>query len=440
MARIPGSYSVFKSMSLSILVLASAFAPEGDACPSGIFIDELHPRPTAVRSSLRLFVWHKSAAEEIPIQIDPVDDDGHIIFFEDELWREQALKKTDLVSLRSEAFGRKMDYKKDRLPCHGAATFQLQDPETGKFGYLTSCNEFAANPFGVFPILFDEAVPKIQSFKYLYRFNRANFMQFEEIAFAKAGDGPLGTEWEKVASNSELLIRADVKNFFNMNFDSDEIESELENKRLGPVGHMARLTFYLRVLIFKIRMSLSTDVGFYEDSGHIPMMVTLPVNAYDYLHPASGILYSWEPSALTSQSLKTINMPRLDPVEVKKGYVNLAKNGKKYCKGSVCGYSYTVNLTDRRLSMDFRIPRSIVEKGFFPHYVENVEKFREQMGWKLDKKKAQSRIGIYFEVTGLPEGGHPWDFWLRLGDVAKEAKFLCPHTLKISKVPSGALR
>jgi hypothetical protein len=60
--------------------------------------------------------------------------------------------------------------------------------------------------------------------------------------------------------------------------------------------------------------------------------------------------------------------------------------------------------------MKINIHKSLVEKGMFPWFVRDVSKEREKMGWSIAESKG--RVGLYFEVSRLPKGSHPWDFWI----------------------------
>lgn len=395
---------------------------------------ETTPQLKGPRSGVRMFVkdppglpkgWHA-----MPFQVDPVDADGHLIFFKDEAFKKQEVDKSDYMTFRVEHFGVKADLSKEKLPCRGPVVFELWDDRTQRYAYVTSCGATAPEVSHPPAVSFTKAEHRLESQVYRYRFNPQNYMQFDEISFKNATGA-----WDLVAKDSRMVIRSDVKNFFTMSFDTDDIVSRLEESRLGPVGDLARLSFFLKILFFKIKMSLSTDVGFYADSGHIPMMVSLPVNSYEYLHPRSGILYSWELTPFAKTGAKEVHMPLLDVELVKKGFKDLAKAGLKFCNGWDCNYKYNVDLGERRLAMDLAIRKSLVEKGFFPIFVEDVEAYREAMGWEVAKQPAGTRMGMYFEVSGLPKGGHPWDFWLRLGG-AKDTARTCPAPVRIAKVVS----
>jgi hypothetical protein len=55
--------------------------------------------------------------------------------------------------------------------------------------------------------------------------------------------------------------------------------------------------------------------------------------------------------------------------------------------------------------------RSLVEKGLFPWFVPDVAAATESMGWSFRRGfDSKNRVGIYLEMSGLPEGSHPWDF------------------------------
>jgi hypothetical protein len=405
------------------------------SCPAGLFMDELNPRIEGPRSGLRMFVKHSGHFSQIPLQVDPVDNDGRLMFFDNEDWRTAPADKNDMLTFDVAKFGEKIDYEKDQLPCRGPITYQLRDKYSMKFGYVTNCgpkHKPLITP--TFPVSFDGPNHTIKAKNYSYIFNSDNYMQFKSISFRNEQ----GRE-EPVAQDSELLIHADIKNFWSMDFDSDEIVSKLEASRLGPVGDLARVSFYLKVMMFKIDLELHTNVGFYEDSGHIPMMVSIPVDARSWLNHGSGILYSWKPTEITKKSESKINMPALDVDLVKKGVKPRSGLGLKYCKADYCYFDHATYIEGRRLSLDFGIEKKLVAMGFFPMFVDDVGKYKDKMKWDIKLKDKEHRIGVYFEVSGMPEGGHPWDFWLSLGD-KRSGEASCPHPVRYHRVRSGRLK
>ena len=400
------------------------------ACPSAVFLHEVPRLAGGQRQGLRLFALRPVAAgrqvwEQVPLQLDPLTPEGRLIFDAGADLSHFNHQASDLLTFQSEDFGRPMDPNTPPLPCSIGAIYEVST--AAGVAYLTSCAATVNSAPVRYPtrVTFDREHHTLQSGFYRYRFNPDNYMQFASIAFPGArGD------WDEVARDSRLLIHADIKNFFTMRFDSRQIVSRLEASRLGPIANLARLSFFLRILLFKIRMSLATDVGFFVDSAHIPMQVDLPVNAYERLNSGSGILYSWHLASAAVVATKTMRMPRLDPTLVHMGFKDLAKLGLSYCQGESCLFNYTVDFHGQQLSMAMDLRRSLVERGFFPMFVEDTHKPSAAMGWGLEAEEEAQRIGMYFEVSGLPEGGHPWDFWLRLG-APDQGKPSCPQVVAL---------
>ncbi len=396
-----------------------------------LFELETIPRLKGMRKGVRLFALDAATRKfrAAPVQIDPIDAEGHLKFNVEVHYPDHELDNDDFLTFRVEDFGPKADLKKDKLPCRGKPVLELRDPSSERYAYLTNCGSFG-DAVAFAPLVdFKPEKDYLESPIYKYRFNPDNYMQFEAINFRNAVQGT----WETIAERSALMIHADVKNFFSMNFDAKEIESHLESHRIGPVGNLARLSFYLKILFFKIKMSLSTDVGFYENSSHIPMMVNIPVDASKYLNPASGILYTWILSPAAQKAPRALTMPTMDTALIKKGWRELAKEGLKFCVKDQCTFKYTVEIADKTMSMDLGLERKLVERGFFPIYVEDARRHQESMGWDFDLAKDEVRTGMYFEVSGLSAGGHPWDFWLRLGGPSS-ASAVCPAPLRFEEV------
>ncbi|MCX6126104.1 MAG: hypothetical protein NTV34_15330, partial [Proteobacteria bacterium] len=197
-----------------------------------------------------------------------------------------------------------------------------------------------------------------------------------------------------------------------MQFDSHDIESKMKSSRNESVGALATLGFYLNVLFFKISMDLDTDVRFFKDSAHIPMVLTTPVDARKRLHAMSGVLYSFVLSDIVSAD-REILMPALTAIP------SATSEGLKHCIGEICEFKLRMNTipgVNKSFSMELRIPKRLVEFGMFPQFVPDVGAMSKIMRWTLPKAQlSQKRVGLYLEVSGLPEGEHPWEFWMDLG-------------------------
>ena len=63
--------------------------------------------------------------------------------------------------------------------------------------------------------------------------------------------------------------------------------------------------------------------------------------------------------------------------------------------------------------MSLAIKRELVDRGLFPWFVSDIKKHQAVMQWSLpDKLALDRRVGLYFEMSDLPSGSHPWDFWI----------------------------
>jgi hypothetical protein len=86
--------------------------------------------------------------------------------------------------------------------------------------------------------------------------------------------------------------------------------------------------------------------------------------------------------------------------------------------------------------MKMEIDSKLVDRGFFPHFVGDVEQFAESMDWEVDTPKGEKMVGMYFEFSGLPKGGHSWSFWLKMNN-KKQLDSTCPVPVesKLFKIP-----
>ena len=196
---------------------------------------------------------------------------------------------------------------------------------------------------------------------------------------------------------------------------------------------LARVSFYLKILFFKIKLSLTTDVAFYDDSAQIPMMIYLPYSAEKNLHPRSGILYSWVKAPGAERLMQQDGVPpALDGASNRYSVKGLAAKGTSFCDSVLCRYRMPVRASGRDIMMDFFIPPDFAKLAFFPQRVDDVADEAKSMGWGESYESAKKREGFYFELSGLPEGLSPWNFWIRLTDAASAAR--CPLEVKVEKL------
>lgn len=412
------------------------------ACPAVLYSSDFKDSLTSKRNELMFWVLsseRKNSWVRRPLQVDPINGDGRFEFFKDESWFENSFDENDRIIFRVEHLGRKMR-KEDKFPCKSDQVWRVQDVKNRKkLGYIFSCklNDTGLAKYADLSqksyVHYDKKKALIQSKAYKYSFNPENHMLFKSIGLLD------GEKVTSVAFDSNIMIRANLKHFFTFHFDADDIESVIQDVRIGPLGANARVTFYLKVFyIFTIRLALTTDVSFFEDAANIPMVIHIPEGAEGKLKENSGIIYSWNLRSDPLIKESKIGMPVMSDAmadTINSGSEAVAKVGKKSCYGSSqCWYRYGLKANNTDLIMDFKINRSMVDKGFFPIYMEKISEYNKRMDWQINYKAGQEPRGFYFETSGLKPGAYPWGFWLGLGGEEDRSKNRCPRPLYLKKI------
>ena len=198
-------------MNKLLIVVIALWAPQLlGSCPAGLFSEELRPGINGPRDKMKLFVKQNPAKEkvfwkEIPLQVDPVDEEGRLMFFEDEAWRKESLGKSDLLSFKAEEFGQKINYSNDVLPCRGPVTFQIRDKYARKYAYLTNCSLGKNEIIHPELVSFEPDKNLIVGKNYKYVFNSKNYMQFKTIGFTSKRLEKVDKTKAEIASTFELM-------------------------------------------------------------------------------------------------------------------------------------------------------------------------------------------------------------------------------------------
>jgi hypothetical protein len=395
-----------KAGALTGCFLSFLLATSTQACPGLILAYQL-PRglPPIQRDSLQLLAYEEGSAPWRPIamQIDPLDEEGSLIFPKDPKWMQQDLGPYDRLSFRVQDFGRKLDPSAPR-PCPGAEWIELRSQD--KFAYLVHCRKHTYK--GDAPVTLDEKERRVSSSQYEYAYTPENHLIFDQIRLQSA-EGKL----ETAAIKGDLLIVSDIKRFFTLVFDSSDIDAKITSKRSGPMGLMGGLQFFLRILAFRIELALEPEVNFFGDSLFMPMMMHLPVDATRYLRRGSGIYYTWETGPETSwlldkSRLEELSLDALDP----SSSTPLGRSSDTYCGAVMCRYRLLGRVKNRLVALHFAINRKAADLGFYPRLIRDVAAVEKTIGRKISRYPASGRIGVYFETARLPEGTHTWDFWI----------------------------
>lgn len=407
------------------------------ACPGFLFVESFGPGVApGKRKELNLFSIKKVNGREnwqkSPLQIDPFSNEGKLIFFPDNYqWLDEQVKPYDRLSMNSEEFGARYTSAMG-FPCDTKQIFELRD-SARQYAYLAFCedqkNYNLQIPFHT--IRHDAENGEVNVPEFRYRYTRDNHLLFSRLSLSydNKNEYPL-----VVAENADQLIRGDVKKFFTFYFDQNDIDAQIARERRGPLGLVGSVDFALRILFFKINLRLSPEVSFFPGTVFMPMVMHLPVDAREYLHPGSGLFYTWKPGRDVIVNQERSRMPSLDAGLIKSGAKNLAQQGLPYCASPICRFQLFGEIADRYFVLNFNIEKSLVEKGFFPILMSDATKAEKDLGWGVSTIREPGRMGMYFETSGLPQGNHEWEFIIRVGDHLQELLNECPTKI----IPVGS--
>lgn len=400
------------------------------SCPATILARDLVKiKPKQQLNKLKLFALHKNRWAVIPHQILPLTKNRKFKFSPEkksDYEKNTALNK--LVIFETDQFGRKLTNKLSK-PCETNIIYEVA-ASTSKYAYFAFCNDTTASRIVTQSIIHNKKKREVKARQYLYRYNQDNHLMFETISLNNTEN----LSQTIIARNSYQLIRCDIKNFFTLNLEASDVEAKIEKEVAGPVGLLGRLSFFLKFLFFKIDLELAPIVLFYDNSVFMPMVMHIPVNAQNYLNSNSGLYYTWSSNDNITWDFKRSQIPNFNIDKIRKGYKKLAKEGLKYCLRQSCSYNIWGKAAQKHFTLNFNIPIHLVKQGFFPVLISNEESTEEDTDYKISSYDARGRMGVYFEASGLPKGGHNWEFWIRFAKDKKKLTKKCPHPIMINEI------
>ncbi len=383
--------------------------------------------------------------------LQPLSSGRFMVDFRDQWWTRSVVSNQDILiapdfSGAGRATGRDLRAYAATLGCPSGRFWEVE--QTGfmagggsatKFLYLMKCpgRAAAAEPSMVH---FDSKGLSVRSPSFRYQMNRSNQMLFDRLEAAGAS-GPM----ELFLEDGNFDIRADFKNFFNMHFTADNVGSKVVAERNGAAASVARLSFDLKMLFLKLDLQLNTDLLFFHDAVFLPMIMKIPRDAWKYVHPGSGVLYSWFSADKTMLQESWTEMPRRRLFKTK-GDVRLEamQVAPRYCMADGnCRFRAAVGrgAENKIVVMEVVIARNMVESGFFPQYVADARPEVRELGWDWgaggdDAKSRRRREGLYFELSGLGKGDHGFEIWVRLmsPDVSPAMASICPAETRVREV------
>ena len=161
----------------------------------------------------------------------------------------------------------------------------------------------------------------------------------------------------------------------------------------------------------------------------------MPVDAKKWQHPTSGVLYTWGAKNV-SYTRGDFKMRGFSASSVLKGAKHIAAQmGLPFCQQEHCLFKLAGTYDRSQFAMYFLLPRAAVERGFFPQYVDDVRGLRKELDWpKGAAKEGATRVGTYFETSGLEKGEIRWDLWIVIDEAGRTLPETCPIPLRVTSV------
>ncbi|MEY4631578.1 MAG: hypothetical protein RIQ81_1698 [Pseudomonadota bacterium] len=447
----------------------------GEICPPAFYIAELVNARDAARSSLNLYSrdvtgWHQREFDKVVLYRPPLPRNSAVssspvygyrlttpfasgrflVDFKASAATGTAPGDTLLVpsgrpgGLR--ATPREISQLLRSAGCKEGLVSELESTGSGadfapQFFYLLNCPNMRKPGGGANPVTFLRDSLRISSDEFSYHMNRKNQMLFDRMEIVR---NPQDRSPNAISylENGAFDIRADIKKFFTMHFTSGNVESKVVAHREGLAGTQARLSFDLKLLFLRLDLQLLTDVMFLRDMAFLPMTMKIPAHAEDYVHPNTGVLYSWFTTKGTHVRSDWMHMPPRQRFS-SQGELKARANevAATHCEPSgQCSFRAAVGRTGTEpvVAMEINIRRELLLKGFYPQYVADASSEQDDLGWTWDGKQGdgQVRQGLYFELSSLPKGEHGFEIWLRIlpPNASRGSVAFCPSRWNVRDI------
>ena len=374
------------------------------SCPVVIFGSDLRglAKEKILERNFHFLVPSTKGWQEMPLQIEFMNNRRRLLFLSQENKKMEGLDAFDRIVFRAEDLRKNILKKSIHEACKIQKAYKVLDFfNRDRHGYLVACKrnkEFIPYQYALNNVVqFRKKQGSLVSPIYQYGFNKNNYLLFREIFVGS----PYPT---LVGSDSDIMIKANFKYFFNMYFNKDDIISKISAYNIGKLGVNAKLSFLLRLLFFNIKLSLSTDVHFYEDSAFIPMIMNLPLDPRKSVKAHSGILYYGFLAKQNNKLANLIRMPtssrdNMHKIKIK-DELYFMQIKRQFCKQKRCVFSYQYQVGEHVIKIYMLLRPFLVERGFFPIFIDNLNEWQGTHDWSIPSSgKSVRRNGFYFESS-----------------------------------------
>lgn len=253
-------------------------------------------------------------------------------------------------------------------------------------------------------VIFDPDNAAIKSSRYLYFFNKTNYLVVRDVDIRK----PLNVT-KDVISTSSLYMKIDLKYFLTLHVGHNSIESKLDAYHAGPVRTTARVNFDYKLAKMKFDIGMYTEVSFFSNAVYLPAVIDNPLEGKKTLNKGSyfyyGLLTVDNPGQLSVES----NMPDFNQ---KEDFLSLFK-GKST---ALTQYWATAISPDYMIYIEFRPSSQMQDDGNVPFlYIEkSPSKDIEGRGKGIAEPLGKSpvNLAVAFDLDNFQQGLHEVKFRL----------------------------
>ncbi len=309
---------------------------------------------------------------------------------------------------------------------------RIELPAEGSFAYIGLCR-LKAKPASLTKKKFSY-LPSARKFEtpgIRYQHKETNEFLFTKSFFKVAN------KWELIAEDAGFNMHLNPKRFFAINFDDTRVQTKMHEFKSGPNALSANLSFYLKLLFFKINLRTDSNATFFANSVHLPMVFKVPFDVRNRLKFGSGFLFFWKNTGLQYEGLDSgKGMPVLDYKKHKAKDGSLLTEALKFCGKSSCTFTMRAKTkSNTPFLVQMQIPKYLVKTGFFPMFVSKPKSFVKEMGWNW-KKDLEGKLAIYHEASTMHKGLHRLDIWISFDGekITRSGPKICPQVIKVTKV------
>ena len=237
---------------------------------------------------------------------------------------------------------------------------------------------------------------EILTSRYRYRFDRSNYLIIRGVDIVKNRKDLI-----PLIDTSTLFLQADLKYFLTLSVNEENIESNLEAYKKGPVRCIARVNFNYSILKLNFDLGMYTEVSFFSNSVILPALVDNPLDGKKVLNKGSQFYYGF---ALVDNprdlSIET-NMPEYRESNI----LDFLKGKKKVEKQ----YWFTALSSNYMIYVEMAPSIQMQKTGSVPMFFKedvSANQLKKRPSYANPLGESRANFAISLDLTSFTEGVH----------------------------------